>query len=66
MFYVNGQPYEKNPLPKTIEDLINQLDISNRRIVVEHNGHIISHEEYANIPIADRDRIEIVHFVGGG
>ncbi|TGV00349.1 sulfur carrier protein ThiS, partial [Mesorhizobium sp. M00.F.Ca.ET.186.01.1.1] len=35
-------------------------------VVVERNGEIIDRSLYEQTPIADGDRIEIVHFVGGG
>ena len=36
------------------------------RIAVEHNGSIVSRPAWPTTPIADGDKFEIVHFVGGG
>ena len=36
------------------------------RIVVERNGIIVSREHFATTELADSDKLEIVHFVGGG
>jgi thiamine biosynthesis protein ThiS len=34
--------------------------------VVEHNRHIVRQGALGTVHIADGDRIELVHFVGGG
>jgi thiamine biosynthesis protein ThiS len=33
---------------------------------VEHNGEIVSRSKWAEASVNDGDRLEIVHFVGGG
>ncbi len=50
----------------TLDDLIATLALRGRRIAVEHNGHIVPRSRYAQTCLADGDRIEIVHAVGGG
>jgi len=50
----------------TIADLVSRLGLNQRRIAVELNREIIAREEYASVVLADGDRLEIVHFVGGG
>jgi thiamine biosynthesis protein ThiS len=36
------------------------------RIAIEHNQKVVRRKEWIKTIIADGDRIEIVHFVGGG
>ncbi len=36
------------------------------RIAVEKNGEIVLKSEYSSTILCDGDKIEIVHFVGGG
>jgi thiamine biosynthesis protein ThiS len=50
----------------TISDLIKILEIGNGPIAVEQNLEIVSKSEYGQRLINENDKIEIVHFVGGG
>jgi thiamine biosynthesis protein ThiS len=50
----------------TVADLVSRLGLNQRRIAVELNREIIAREQYAGVVLADGDRVEIVHFVGGG
>jgi sulfur carrier protein len=36
------------------------------RIAVEHNGQIVQRANWAETPVSSGDRLEVVHFVGGG
>jgi thiamine biosynthesis protein ThiS len=65
---VNGQPREFETLgadPK-LDDLLTVLGLKQDRVAVEHNGAIVSRAEWATTALAEADRLEIVHFVGGG
>jgi thiamine biosynthesis protein ThiS len=50
----------------TISDLIKILEIGNGPMAVEQNLEIVSKADYTTRAINDGDKIEIVHFVGGG
>ncbi|HEY7159859.1 MAG TPA: sulfur carrier protein ThiS [Acidobacteriota bacterium] len=50
----------------TVSDLLKILEIGNGPIAVEQNLEIVSKSDYTNRAINDGDKIEIVHFVGGG
>jgi thiamine biosynthesis protein ThiS len=50
----------------TIDSLLLQLDISRERVAVELNAEIVPKAGYATQFLSDDDKIEIVHFVGGG
>jgi len=52
--------------PCSIQDLIKQLDLQNRRIAVEVNITLIPRSRFAEHLLADNDKVEIVHAIGGG
>jgi thiamine biosynthesis protein ThiS len=47
-------------------DLLEELDLRERLVVVEQNGAIVRRDAYADTLLEDGDVLEIVHFVGGG
>jgi thiamine biosynthesis protein ThiS len=63
--YVNGEARELST-PISLAELINQLDLPAARIAVELNRAVIRRNEWNTTMLGDEDRIEIVHFVGGG
>jgi sulfur carrier protein len=50
----------------TVEALLLQLGISRERVAVELNTDIVPKAGYEQQLLSDGDKIEIVHFVGGG
>jgi sulfur carrier protein len=42
------------------------LGLKNDRVAIEQNGEIISRSAWESVPIQAGDKLEIVHFVGGG
>lgn len=62
---VNG---ESRPVaPETpLQALIDQLGLGERRVAVEINGDIIPRSRWAQQPLQDGDRVELIHAVGGG
>jgi thiamine biosynthesis protein ThiS len=46
--------------------LVAGLGLDARKVAVERNLEIVPRSLYAQTPLADGDRIEIVHFIGGG
>ena len=63
--YVNGEAREVQGSP-TLAELITELDLPAARIAVELNREVVRRGDWANTMLRDEDRIEIVHFVGGG
>ncbi len=47
-------------------DLLADLDLDARAVVVEHNRRIVRREALGTTPVAEGDVLELVHFVGGG
>lgn len=50
----------------TLSDLIDELSLVPQRIAIEVNQQIVRRNEWPRTVLHDGDRIEIVHFVGGG
>ena len=63
--YINGESREVQGNP-SLADLINQLDLPAARIAVELNREVVRRGAWSETMLHDDDRIEIVHFVGGG
>jgi sulfur carrier protein len=61
---INGQ--ERELEAKTLADVVGHFGLNERIIVIEHNLNIVPRELYADTAVAEGDKIEIVHFVGGG
>ena len=50
----------------TLAQLIETLGLDLRKVAVERNLQIAPRSQYGEIALTDGDRIEIVHFIGGG
>jgi len=62
---LNGETKSLNP-PMTVEQLIADIGLDPRKVAVERNLEIVPKSGYASVGLADGDKIEIVHFIGGG
>jgi thiamine biosynthesis protein ThiS len=62
---VNGEERQV-PAPATLLDLLAQLGLDARTVVVELNREIVRRPRLGETPLADGDSVELVHFVGGG
>jgi thiamine biosynthesis protein ThiS len=49
-----------------LSELLNSLELKADRVAVELNGDIAPRTQWAFLSVVDGDKIEIVHFVGGG
>ena len=61
---VNGKTMQIGPA--TIRSLLVKLEIDPTSVAVERNLEIVPKKMYESLHLHDGDRIEIVHFVGGG
>jgi len=64
LIFVNGEPQTIEPT--TLSGYLDELAIDPRQVAVELNLDIVPKNLYAATYLKDGDRIEIVHFVGGG
>lgn len=65
LLHINGDAREIENAP-TLAALIEQLGLMPDRVAVELNLSIVPREQWPAVPLSDGDRLEIVHFVGGG
>jgi thiamine biosynthesis protein ThiS len=63
--YINGESRELSGTP-SLAELITQLDLPAPRVAVELNRDIVRRSDWSSTMLNEDDRIEIVHFVGGG
>ena len=62
---VNGEHRSFDDI-RTVQALVSHLALDSGRIAVELNRRILKRSEFAETSLADGDRVELVHFVGGG
>ncbi len=62
---LNGEEREI-PEGLTLAGLIEHLGLSPERVAIERNREVVPRAEWAAVEIREGDRLEIVHFVGGG
>ena len=62
---INGEARDFIP-PLSLTSLIEQLGMKHDRVAIELNRNIVPRELWGETPLGEGDRLEIVHFVGGG
>ena len=63
---INGEARDFTSPPLSLISLIEQLGMKKDRVAIELNRNIVPRELWAETPLGEGDRLEIVHFVGGG
>jgi thiamine biosynthesis protein ThiS len=62
---LNGEVREA-PENLTLEALLEWLKLPLDRVAVEVNREIVQRKRWVETPVRQGDRLEVVHFVGGG
>ena len=62
---LNGKEREV-PAGLTVRGLLENLGLEPRMVVVERNREIIQRVRYDEVKVGEGDKLELVHFVGGG
>ena len=62
---VNGSTFQIEA-GSTLADLLQQLELDKTMVAIEQNAEIVPKTEFSVRVLEDGDRVEIVHFVGGG
>ena len=62
---LNGSPYEINT-ETNLNQLLNKLKIKTIKVAIEVNGVIVEKNKYPKVILNKGDKVEIVHFIGGG
>ena len=62
---VNGEPreVEKNA---SLSQLVNELNLRPEQVAIELNHKVVRRVQWENTLLQPEDKVEIVHFVGGG
>ncbi|MFN7158414.1 MAG: sulfur carrier protein ThiS, partial [Erythrobacter cryptus] len=63
-FTLNGAPHRS--AAATLAELVRELELAPEKVAVERNGEIVPRSTLGHAPLAEGDKLEIVHFVGGG
>ena len=63
--HLNGQRHTLDGEP-TLDDLVATLGLTGRRIAIEVNEAIVPRSQHTATRLADGDRVEVVHAIGGG
>ena len=63
--HVNGEEREIES-GLSVTQLLEELEIRPARVVVELNRDVLARDAFGTTALKDGDKIEIVHFVGGG
>ncbi len=50
----------------TITGLIAHLGLPNKKIAVERNLEVVPKSTFGDVKLTEGDRLEIIHFIGGG
>ncbi|NOZ86163.1 MAG: sulfur carrier protein ThiS [Deltaproteobacteria bacterium] len=61
---LNGE--KRRVAARTVSELLEELSLSSRFMVIEINKAAVSRSEYSSTNLSDGDRIEIVSPIGGG
>ena len=62
---LNGSPYVINN-ETNLNQLLNKLRVQKNKVAIEVNGVIVEKNKYPKVILNKGDKVEIVHFIGGG
>ena len=63
---INGEDYFDLPDELTVAGLIAYLDLPGKKIAVERNREVVPKSTFDTVLLQEGDRLEIIHFIGGG
>ena len=63
--FINGEEHSLEG-PLTLTNLLTRLNMKADRVAVELNLGIVPRDQWSSTALTEGDRLEIVHFVGGG
>lgn len=62
---LNGEAFTLDR-PMTLSELIEHLGLTGKRLAIELNLEIVPRSQHSETVLAEGDRVEIVHAIGGG
>ncbi len=63
---INGEEKELSGSELTLAGLVEQLGMKSDRVAIELNRDIVPRDRWYDTRLHEGDRLEVVHFVGGG
>jgi sulfur carrier protein len=63
---INGEKVEISTGVETILELLQHFSLDQKVVIVELNHEILEKRNHQETRLSNGDRVEIVHFVGGG
>lgn len=63
---INGEDHDDVPDGLSVLGLIKHLELPEKKIAVERNLEIVPKSTFSEAMLADGDKLEIIHFIGGG
>ncbi|MAW17260.1 MAG: thiamine biosynthesis protein ThiS [Pelagibacteraceae bacterium] len=62
---LNGKKVDIKP-KATVYELLKKFKLNNKKVAIEHNGIIVPKSNYKKKFLKNNDKLEVVHFIGGG
>lgn len=62
---INGEKRQVEP-STTVKQLLATLGLQDTLVAVERNEEVVPRADHASTELCEGDRVEVVHFVGGG
>ena len=62
---INGETKEIST-ELNLSELLKRFSLPSKRVAIELNKEVVRKKDWENIKITEGDRLEVVHFVGGG
>ena len=63
---INGEEHHDLPSGLTVAGLLEHLGLPEKKIAVERNREVVPKSTFGEATVAEGDRFEIIHFIGGG
>ncbi|TWT08079.1 thiamine biosynthesis protein ThiS [Planococcus sp. CPCC 101016] len=63
---VNGEQVVIPNTVKTVAELLQHFELNQKVVIVERNAEILEKAKHTDTQVSHGDKIELVHFVGGG
>lgn len=63
---INGEDYHDLADGMSVAALLAHLSLPEKKIAVERNREIVSKSAFSQTFLTEGDRLEIIHFIGGG
>lgn len=62
---INGETKEISS-ELNLNELLKHFSLPTERVAVELNREVVRKKDWENVKIAEGDKLEVIHFVGGG